>query len=290
MRKTNQLKIALVVGFSLIAFGCDSGPQPTAECASLDVDATDYSEAATACQEEAKSMGWEPVCGNGYIEDGESCDNTHIPYTCAEIPRFGEFAGGDVTCREDCNLDVSACAANVIYPPGPYGIIAGMAVENMKFVPANQAARDLAKSEEVFDMTALYTNGPSHDGDILAVLLFQTTGWCPYCGDEAALLEGVYNEYKSRGFLVVGVVSEDRTGELATLDYANGYGATYGWSFPIVTGRIPAAYDPSGGMPLNFMLTTKHMEKYDAYNGAKPEFYLNMDIARFMNTAESELF
>ena len=290
MRNSNKLQVALAVGFSLIAFGCDSGPQPTAECDSLDASAADYQQAAAACQQEAQSIGWAPVCGNGYIEEGESCDGAHIPYSCAEIPRFGEFAGGDVNCGTDCNLDVSACAANVTYPAGPYGPNSGMPVENMKFTPANQAAIDLAGSDELFDFTALYTNGPSHDGDIIAVLLFQTTGWCPYCGDEALLLEGIYNTYRDRGFLVIGVVAEDRSGAPATVDYANTYGAQYNWSFPIVAGQIPAAYDPSGGMPLNFMLTTKAMEKYDAYNGAKPEFYLTGDISRFMNAAEADLY
>ena len=58
-----------------------------------------------------------------------------------------------------------------------------MPVENMKFALANQAAIDLAGNSEVFDFTALYTNGPTR-WHIIAVL-FQTTGWCPYCGDEA---------------------------------------------------------------------------------------------------------
>ena len=290
MANFSKLQVAIVVGFSLAAFGCDSGPQPTAECSSVDSNAADFAATAAACQEEAKTIGWAPVCGNGYIEDGESCDTNHIPYTCAEIPRFGEFAGGDVTCKTDCTLDVSTCAANVTYPAGPYGPSTGMPVENMKFAPANQAAIDLAGNSEVFDFTALYTNGPTHDGDIIAVLLFQTTGWCPYCGDEAQLLEGFYNDYKDRGFLIIGVVSEDRSGAPATADYANSYAGQYNWSFPVVTGVIPAAYDPSGGMPLNFMLTTKAMEQYDAYNGAKPEFYLNMDISRLMNAAESGLF
>ena len=75
------------------------------------------------------------------------------------------------------------------------------------------------------------------------------------------------NDYKDRGFLIIGVVSEDRSGAPATADYANSYAGQYNWSFPVVTGVIPAAYDPSGGMPPNFMLTTKAMEQYDAYNG-----------------------
>ena len=289
VQTSNKLTVTIALGLSFAISGCDSGPSPTAECANIDSAAADYTEVAASCQAESKEMGWEPVCGNGYIDEGESCDSSFIPYACSDIPRFGEFAGGETGCSDTCTLDVSACAANVTYPAGPYGASPGMPVENMKFVPANQAARDLAKSDEVFDMTALYTNGPSHDGDIIGVLLFQTTGWCPYCGDEAALLEGMYNDYRDRGFLVIGVVAEDRSGEPATIDYANGYGASYGWSFPIVTGQIPSAYDPSGGMPLNLLLTTKGMEKYDAYNGAKPEFYLNADITRLMNAAESSL-
>ena len=65
MANFSKLQIAIVVGFSLAAFGHDSGPQPTAECSSVDSNAADFAAAAAACQEEAKTIGWAPVCGNG---------------------------------------------------------------------------------------------------------------------------------------------------------------------------------------------------------------------------------
>ncbi|MFV8756684.1 hypothetical protein ACNOYE_39575 [Nannocystaceae bacterium ST9] len=48
----------------------------------------------------------EPYCGNGLIEDGETCDAQDVgEMTCAS---FGH-ASGEITCNVDCTLDVGGC-------------------------------------------------------------------------------------------------------------------------------------------------------------------------------------
>ena len=162
-----------------------------------------------------------------------------------------------------------------------------MVVENLTFIPANQAAIDMAGNTEVFDLTNLYLNGPAHQGDITTVLLFETAGWCPYCGDEAAYLNALYNELKTDGLLIVGVVSQDTTGAAATFEYANGYANNYGWEFPTVIGSL-TGYQGSGGLPNNLTVTTGGMLMHDQFNGALPEFQMRMRLTGAVNAANAQ--
>lgn len=266
------LSIALTTG--LVACGVS----PTAECLELSTTATNYETQAASCQEEAETLGWEATCGNGYMESGESCDSNHFQLKgCSDIPRFGEYGGGTLSCDpETCTVNIDNCIENFRYPAGPYGANEGMVAENMTFVPANQAAIDLAGSSEVFDLTNLYMNGPSHHGAITTVLLFETAGWCPYCGDEAAYLNALYNELKDQGLLIVGVISQDTSGAPATIDYAVGYANQYGWEFPTVAGDINSAYRGSGGLPNNLTLMVGNMNFHDQFNGAMAEWRMRL--------------
>ena len=284
-----RTKLLSVLTIALTATLSACGVGPSAECVELDTTAADYSAQAASCQEEAATVGWEATCGNGYMEAGESCDSLHFQLeSCADIPRYGEFGGGALSCDpETCTINVDNCVENFRYPAGPYGAGEGMVVENLTFVPANQAAIDMAGNTEVFDLTNLYMNGPAHQGDITAVLLFETAGWCPYCGDEAAYLNTLYNELKVDGLLIVGVVSQDTTGATATFEYANGYANNYGWEFPTVIGSL-TGYQGSGGLPNNLTVTTGGMLMHDQFNGALPEFQMRMRLTGSVNAANAQ--
>ncbi len=284
-----RTKLLSVLTIALTATLSACGVGPSAECVELDTAASDYQAQAASCQEEAATVGWEATCGNGYMEAGESCDSLHFQLeSCADIPRYGEFGGGPLSCDpETCTINVDACVENFRYPAGPYGAGEGMVVENLTFIPANQAAIDMAGNTEVFDLTNLYLNGPAHQGDITTVLLFETAGWCPYCGDEAAYLNALYNELKTDGLLIVGVVSQDTTGAAATFEYANGYANNYGWEFPTVIGSL-TGYQGSGGLPNNLTVTTGGMLMHDQFNGALPEFQMRMRLTGAVNAANAQ--
>lgn len=287
MLRTKLLTVFTIALTTALA-GC--GISPTAECVELDTAATDYETKAASCQEEAVTLGWEATCGNGYMEVGESCDSDHFQLKgCSEIPRFGEYGGGTLACNpETCTVNIDGCIENFRYPAGPYGASEGLVADNMTFVPANQAAIDLAGSTEVFDLTNLYMNGPAHDGTITTVLLFETAGWCPYCGDEASYLNALYNELKEQGLLIVGVVSQDTSGTPATIDYANGYANNYGWEFPTVAGSLNTSYSGSGGLPNNLTLTVGNMNFHDQFNGAMEEWRMRMYLSGAVNTANAQ--
>jgi hypothetical protein len=280
-----KLLTVFTIALTTALAGC--GISPTAECVDLNTDASDYQVQAASCQEEAVTVGWEATCGNGYMEAGESCDTDHFQLKgCSEIPRFGEYGGGTLACNpESCTVNIDGCIENFRYPAGPYGASEGMVADNMTFVPANQAAIDLAGSTEVFDLTNLYMNGPAHDGTITTVLLFETAGWCPYCGDEAAYLNALYNELKDQGLLIVGVVSQDRSGTAATIDYANDYANNYAWEFPTVAGSLNTNYSGSGGLPNNVTLTVGNMNFHDQFNGAMEEWRMCMYLSGAVNIA-----
>ncbi len=54
-----------------------------------------------------------PVCGNGVVEEGESCDDTALDgQTCTSLP--GDYTGGDLACSSSCTFDTSACIGGTI--------------------------------------------------------------------------------------------------------------------------------------------------------------------------------
>ena len=265
------------------------GVGPSAECVELDTSASDYLAKAESCQTEAADVGWEATCGNGYMEAGESCDTGHFQIkSCSDIPRYGEYGGGSLSCDPvTCTLNVDNCIENFRYPAGPYGASEGMVVDNLTFIPVNDKAIEMAGNTEVFDFTNLYMNGPAHDGTITTVLMFETAGWCPYCGDEAQYLNNLYNELKDQGLLIVGVVSQDQSGATATLQYAQNYANNYGWEFPTVIGDL-TGYQGSGGLPNNLTLTVGGMLFHDQFNGALPEWQMRMHLTGSVNAANSQ--
>ena len=283
-----KLLTVFTIALTATVSGCGIGP--SAECVELNTGAADYLAQAASCQEEAITVGWEATCGNGYMEAGESCDSSHFQLKgCSEIPSFGEYGGGTLACNpESCTINVDGCAENFRYPAGPYGASQGMVADNMTFVPANQAAIDLAGSTEVFDLTTLYMNGPAHDGTITSVLLFETAGWCPYCGDEAAYLNALYNELKEQGLLIVGVISQDPYGAEATIEYAIGYANNYAWEFPTVVGSLDRNYSGSGGLPNNLTLKVGNMNFQDQFNGAMSETNMRSYLNNAVNQANAQ--
>ena len=111
------------------------------------------------------------VCGDGMVTGNEGCDGQDLAgLTCGDFPRFGEYGGGALTCSASCELVLDACQSCFTFPCGDYGgNQRGDGVENIQFVPGNQAAIDYVCTEEAFTMSDLYMKGPSHGGDVKMV-------------------------------------------------------------------------------------------------------------------------
>ncbi len=65
-----------------------------------------------ACDDDIKKKNNDnnqnPVCGNGILETGETCDGTELAGATCENINQG-FTGGTLACANDCTLDTSGC-------------------------------------------------------------------------------------------------------------------------------------------------------------------------------------
>jgi cytochrome c biogenesis protein CcmG/thiol:disulfide interchange protein DsbE len=77
------------------------------------------------------------------------------------------------------------------------------------------------------------------------VVLNFFASWCPPCKQEAPGLEKIWREYRSKGVVLLGVDSEDFSGD------AKGFMRRYGITYPVVREPGRDLYGPYGvtGLP-----------------------------------------
>jgi thiol-disulfide isomerase/thioredoxin len=175
------------------------------------------------------------------------------------------------------------------YACGPYGYRLGNVVADLAFTPANTSAGEIAGADESFDFHDLWQRNEAHGGTLRGLLIFVTTGWCPYCAQEAPKLQGLYEELRDQGILLVGLVKQNSAGAPATATYARSYASRYGWTFPTLAGDINENYWPAddvaageAGVPLHFFVDLRNMRIYGRFAGAtemKIPRYALQDIA-----------
>ncbi len=83
----------------------------------------------------------------------------------------GEEADGDADGDADADDEGVLCDAEK-YPCGPYGHTACDVVADLRFIPANEYATDIAGDDGIFSLSDIYA-----DESVLGVLLFGTAGW-----------------------------------------------------------------------------------------------------------------
>jgi cytochrome c biogenesis protein CcmG, thiol:disulfide interchange protein DsbE len=94
------------------------------------------------------------------------------------------------------------------------------------------------------------------------VVLNFFASWCPPCKEEAPDLEKIWREYRSKGVVVLGLDSEDFSGD------AKGFMRRYGLTYPVVRQNGRDLYGPYGvtGLP-----ETRIIDKDGKYAGT--QFY-----------------
>ena len=235
----------------------------------------------TTCGEEEKEPEVVKLCGNGIIDQAEACDGNDVGgWTCRDIPAIGKYANGFLGCTDECVLDTAQCDPCWGYPCRPdegYGSAVGEIMEDLAMIAGNYEAKAYGirnGTPDEFALSYVYKEGASKGGRWKGALLFVTTGWCPYCMYEAAILQERFEYYQTKGILFIAIVVQDATGAVATADYAQAHANDYGWTFPTIAGEFQIKYWPgSVGFPLNMLVDLNNMEIVKAASGAlmKPE-------------------
>ena len=216
------------------------------------------------------------LCGNGIIDQGEACDGNDVGgWTCKDIPAIGKYANGFLGCTNECVLDTAGCDPCWGYPCKPdegYGHAAGEVIEDLTMIAGNYEAIEYGirnGTPDEFALSYVYKEGASKGGRWNTALLFVTTGWCPYCMYEAAVLQERYEYYRTKGILFIGVVVQDGAGAVATASYAQAHANDYGWTFPTVAGEFQTKYWPGAvGFPLNMLVDLNTMKILKSESGA----------------------
>ncbi len=132
---------------------------------------------------------------------------------------------GSPACLEEGNLSFSQTQSEyrqrTEYPEGPYGTAVGSALTSLSFKD-----RD---GEQ-------YTLESIHQDDFNQLLLITTSAeWCTACIKEQPKLEGLYEEYHSRGLEVLVTLFQDSEFEPATPELSAAWQDKYELSFPVVS-------------------------------------------------------
>ncbi len=94
---------------------------------------------------------------------------------CQSEPPDPVFVGGEADGDADSDADADgvgvACDAEK-YPCGPYGHTFCDTIADLRFIPANEHAEDMAGEDGIFALADIYA-----DESVMGVLLFGTAGW-----------------------------------------------------------------------------------------------------------------
>ena len=191
-----------------------------------------------------------------------------------------DASGNDAVQPDGAGPDALADGVDISdYPSAPYGTALGDVIADLSWEAANTAAIDLAGDDGMLDFHDLFQANEAHGGSLRGLFVWHTTGWCPYCADEAPLLQALYEQYADDGILFITAVAEDESGAPATAAYAESHGNSYGWTFPVVAGGFDPQYWPPAdvaaneiGVPLHMFIDLRGMQIYGRYSGAAPDF------------------
>ncbi len=213
------------------------------------------------------------------ICDNEIDDNGNSLTDCDDFACFDDPAceGGDGDADGDADGDGDGDAD---YPARPYGTALGDVIANLRYDSGNDVAKDIAGGAE-FNFSDLYDENPDRSGEYTALMIFVTAGWCPYCADEAAVLEDLYQDLQDQGVLLLGIVTQTESSAPADAAYAEGYADRYGWTFPSIAGDVDPNYWPPAdvaageiGLPLNMFVDLRTMQIYGRFPGAMTDMLM----------------
>ncbi len=147
----------------------------------------------------------ETICGNGFVETGEECDDGNAIATdvcnlcknaiCGDgVVRLGTeqcdgsnlagascqtlgFAGGSLSCKSGCQFNNAACTAAPLVPPAVTSTVNGTKISLGKITPANDTFSTLVTATESFPQkVVVYTVLYDASGKVLQLESDEITG------------------------------------------------------------------------------------------------------------------
>ncbi|MBI2389867.1 MAG: TlpA family protein disulfide reductase [Deltaproteobacteria bacterium] len=195
------------------------------------------------------------------------------------VPLF--VACSDAGARGPVTLNPKGCAAvdaGAPYPPCPYGINEGEAIENATFVGRRGGLDTPRENIDLASYHAMRARGSRYL--VLNVAAF----WCSPCKEEAREMQAhIVPAYAPRGVAFLSVVLQDESRRPATDDKVDTWIRAFRLTFPVV--RDPDAYvtrffDPAS-MPLNMIIDLETMKIEQKVIGA--------DLRRVTSTLDTLL-
>ena len=204
-----------------------------------------------------------PTCGNGELEENETCDPINTCPTdasecddakvcttdslvgsaqncnveCINTP-ITDCVGGDGCCPDGCDfMDDNDCTPT--YPEGPFGTTENTTIENFEVEVCQCNGTTLQDSAS---RKAEFYLGNK------ATMLIVGTGWCSDCTNLANILQSRYYEpYQARGLQILYVLYHTDqygvTDRQSLLNYSCGYRDRFDMTFDIAIDPKHVAFD-----------------------------------------------
>ena len=142
-----------------------------------------------------------------------------------------------------------------------FGIVIGAAllfITSVAYTPKSEAAEDVCETTgKAADLNFTVKDIKGKDVALSAfkgnvILLDFWATWCPPCKKEIPGFVGLYNTYKPRGFVVVGVSVDDSTSDVKK------FVKQFKMNYPVLDGHdredLQKAFAPMPGFPTTFVI------------------------------------
>ncbi len=173
-------------------------------------------------------------------------EQQHTTSSAEQLPEWLQQAAGETSQSQTAPVEQKLSplmVTLVLLAIGALGVIGYALYDRSKETPTEGPAPEFAVT--VWDWDRVAMAGEPLDLDALkgkTVVLNFWASWCIPCQQEAPMFERIWNEYKDRNVVFLGVNTEDT--DSAAYDYVVKYGLTY-----------PHAPDQGGRMEKDYRIT-----------------------------------
>ena len=177
--------------------------------------------------------------------------------------------------------EVPAEMPNAPYPEGPYGTSEGATIPNLNFegwLTPDAVGYDTTQIQTVA-LSEFYN--PDDDQGIELLLINVSAVWCGVCQAEYIDIRdsGVYESMKPRGLEILGLLFQDRRGDVPQRSDLETWSTTFDVNFPFALDPEfdTEAFFDGAGTPMNMIVDARTMELIMPMNGYSSEIFNIID-------------